>query len=127
MDNYTASAWTDIATLEVVRGTLIDVSWEPMQAQGVVGDDLILSMVNRGSVATGISYIIVNEGRTDCAFKGSTGNDARTLTFQDVGVCVVTVRATHDDYHDWEGVEHRIRSGREASILRQGLFLPPPD
>ena len=109
VDNYSASAWTDIAIMVIGKGILADVSWNPAQDRAVVGDELILSVVNGGSAAPAITYIIANKGGTGCAFKGSSGNDARTLIFQDVGICVVTAIATHANYNDWEGIKHPIR------------------
>ena len=123
--NYGASPWTDIVTLEVGKGTLQGITWTPTQERGVVGEDLLLDAAGGfGITGIAVTYVVVDEGRSDCAFKGTTGTDARTLVFQDVGTCLVGLRATHSHghYHDWEGPPHAIGVGPGSIDFTAGTF-----
>ena len=124
VDNYAASPWTDIANLEIGMGTLMGVAWTPDQERGVVGDDLVLDEVGSVGVGVAVAYVVLDEGRSDCAFKGTSGTDARTLVFQDVGICVVGIRATRTHYHDWESAPHAIRVGPGSIDFAPGDFAP---
>ena len=113
--NYAASDWVDIATITVGKGMFAqdDIEWEPEIGGGDdyepprVNAETRLQEVNDYTGAT-ITYSVVNAGETGCAFKGSSGRDARTLTFSAPGVCVVKATARLDGYHDWNQ-EHSIR------------------
>ena len=108
--NYNASDWMEIDTVVVEAGTLSGISWLPQQVEGTVGDDLLLDALSYSGagVPVVITYEVVDAGGTGCTFKGSSGNDARTLTFEDAGRCTVAAKASHAHYHTWER-EHSVR------------------
>ena len=78
------------------RGTFA-ITWTPATT-GTVGTDLVLNAVSGVPDGTEITYGIKNPGSTGCAYKGSSGANARTLTFGDVGTCIVTAFATFKGY-----------------------------
>ena len=125
LDNYNASAWTEVVTIEVEAGTLSGIGWTPAQTRGVVGEDLELDEVDDSGAGVGVSvvYVVKDVGRTDCAFKGNSGDDARTLKFEDVGLCRIVARASHPSYHTWER-EHSIRVAPGTIQLTPTAFTP---
>ena len=59
-----------------------------------------------------VTYSVANAGETGCAFKGESGNDALTLTYENWGLCVLTARASLAGYREWVREEYvRIRPG----------------
>ena len=105
--NYAISEWVDTATLLVQEGELASITWNP-QRRVRWNEELILAAVNAGSGGATASYEVKDAKESGCQFKGTTGNDARTLEFTGPGVCVVTATATKQHYGQWSR-DHAIR------------------
>ena len=108
--NYNASSWMEVATVVIEAGTLSGISWIPAHERGVVGEDLELDAldVSGAGISLDVTYMVKDAGRTDCTFKGNSGANARTLIFENVGVCRVVARASHAHFQAWEQ-EHSIQ------------------
>ena len=105
--NYAASEWVEIAAMEVGEGVLSSLTWN-RPTWGRVGTELLLDGVNVGSTGATAVYAIADAGDTGCAFTGSSGTAARTLSFQGPGLCRVSATASATGYHDWVR-DHYIR------------------
>ena len=135
--NYAASEWVEIAAMEVGEGILSTLTWNP-PTWGRVGTDLVLDGVNVGSTGATAVYAIADAGDTGCAFTGTSGTAARTLSFQGPGLCQVSATASATGYHDWVRNHYiRVRPGAigvtvtdfaSSAVLEVGAATPvtPP-
>ena len=119
--NYNASEWVDIAAIEVGEGMLDSLTWN-VSVSGRLGAELVLPAVNVGSTGAAVVYSIKDAGDTGCAFKGTSGADARTLVFASWGLCRVTATASKANYGDWVRDEYvRVRPG-EITLGTMGAY-----
>ena len=86
------------AVSEHLEGIIKGVSWTP-NLSGTVGMPLVLDEVVGAEIGDVVSYIFVS---------GSCSLDVRTLTFSDVGTCVVKATVGRSGYSDWDSGEKII-------------------
>ena len=108
--NYAPSEWVEIATIAVGEGTLAGITWTPGASESMVGEELVLAVVDVGDSGATVRYEVADAGESGCAFKAADQNDdtaVRTLVFVDRGSCAVTAVAELSGYTPWEQ-EHTI-------------------
>ncbi len=90
---------------------------------GVVGEDLVLNAVTGAHASAEIKYIVVNQGNTGCAFKGTTGNNQRTLIFTNSGTCKIKATANRGrGYKVWDSGEKSIIVSKGTLDITWGSF-----
>ena len=114
--NYDALDVTDLQTI-AVGGKDSLFTWNPYR-EGVeyrVGVESMIGEVNVENTGATVSYEVVNAGDTGCAFKGTSGDGALTLSFDSHGICVVRATVSRSHYNDWSGDRIlRVRPGAIA-------------
>ena len=107
----------DILSITVGKGNLASLSWAPESGSSynpALGVALVLDPVDvRSLTGVTVTYEVKDAGDTGCTLTGT-----RTVTFEGLGTCVVTAKATKEHYRDWSR-DHRIRIVRKT--------IPPPD
>ena len=71
----------------IVSGEQTGLDWVPpeMTKTAAVGTDFVLPQPTGVHAEASVEYTIVDQGTTNCVFKGDTGDDVRTLIFTTVG------------------------------------------
>ena len=132
---YGASDWIDIATIPVGEGVL-PLEWNPNPGRDRsdpdslfrVGVERAIGEVEWGSLDPGdVVYSVADAGDTGCAFKGTSGADTLTLTFESWGLCLLRAVANKDGYGEWireAGIDVRPgKIGVTAGSFTQGDTL----
>ena len=103
----------ELAIILVGEGSF-SFAWDPRK-DGVdyrVGNEAMIAEVNVGSTGVTPRYIVADAGDTGCAFKGTSGNEAITLTFTSHGLCTLRASATKEHYREWsEERSIRVKPG----------------
>ena len=112
----------DIAIITVDTGRF-SFKWNPYESyeEYRAGGEGRIARVNVGYTGAMVKYSVVNDGETGCAFKGTSGVDAITLTFDAYGVCLLKAVATKTHYEDWS-VERYIRVRPGTISVTAGQF-----
>ena len=78
------------------------LTWTPGAATIQHTQELVLAAVGGADASSAtITYAVTSAGATGCDFKGTSGANARTLTFDAAGTCQVTASATRSEYNTW--------------------------
>ena len=78
------------------------LTWTPGAATIQHTQELVLAAVGGADASSAtITYAVTSAGATGCSFKGNSGANARTLTFDAAGTCQVTASATRSEYNPW--------------------------
>ena len=117
------SATKELATITVETGRF-SFRWNPYpeDADYRAGGEGEIVRVRTGSTGADVSYTVADEGETGCAFKGSSGVDEITLSFDSYGVCTIRATATKEYFEDWvqeRGL--RVRPGKISVVAGQFL------
>ena len=89
-------------TFSVLSGTQRGIRWNLGTTSVRAGaGTLVLAAVTGFDSSATVSYTVAAAGSTNCAFQGSSGVNARTLTFDTAGTCRVRARVRRTHYGDW--------------------------
>ncbi len=94
-------------------GTQTGISWSVSVSEMVPGSELVLE---EPAGAATKEYAVVDAGSTGCAFKGTSGNDARTLTATALGICKVHARSVRPNYVTWVSPILSVKVGTAQTL-----------
>ena len=112
----------ELANVLVDEGSFSFV-WNPYKSgeEYRVGNEPMIEEVNTGATGANVIYEVANDGDTDCNFKGESGDDATTLTFESHGLCTLRATASKEHYRDWS-IERSIRVRPGVITVTAGSF-----
>ena len=105
-DKYTASGYSDVATITIAMGTQ-SYTWSQADTSMAFADGLEVTITNGTNPAlrpdvVATFHIDPDANTAGCAWKGATGTDVRTLTVTDDGSCRIRLRVARTGYGTWQ-------------------------